>query len=168
MFDNDNLLSSYDWTSIASNVTDIYLNNGTAVNNTNGTAVTTANIGQFQDDMKSTVITVQLVIDDILFTLILWAGLYFIEKVIILYITIHYNARSNFGKLQRSKDVISALAELYKTSTYLYPKHKGEFSTDDAIIHNSPHSHHRDLKPVGAVSRFVGTSARGLTSALGG
>ncbi|KAN0066820.1 hypothetical protein V8E54_015109 [Elaphomyces granulatus] len=121
----------------------------------------------FQDDMKSTVITVQLVIDDILFTLILWAGLYFIEKVIILYITIHYNARSNFGKLQRSKDVISALAELYKTSTYLYPKHKGEFSTDDAIIHNSPHSHHRDLKPVGAVSRFVGTSARGLTSALG-
>ena len=156
-------MANYDYTGVNSSVPDVYLNNGSAVNGSN-----ISSINQFSDSDKEMVSNIQEVLNAILFTLILWAGLYFIEKVIILYITIHYNARSNFGKLERSKDIIGALAELYKASIYLYPMHQGEFSEDDAIIHNSPHSHHGDLKPVGAVSRFVGATTKGLTSALGG
>ena len=162
IWNNDDLLANYDFTSVNSSVPDTYAN-GTAVNASNIPDIT-----DFQDSSKAMVGTIQTVLDAILFTFILWAGLYFLEKVIMLYITIHYNARSNFGKLERSKDIIGALAELYKASIYLYPMHQGEFSRDDAIIHNSPHSHHGDLKPVGALSRFVGTTTKGLTSALGG
>lgn len=65
---------------------------------------------------------------------LLWAGAYLIEKVVIVYICLHYHYRSDKNRITRSKEVQKALVALYETSLYHYPLF-GRFTAEDSIIH---------------------------------
>ncbi len=62
---------------------------------------------------------------------------YVLEKIFILYLTIHYHYRSNLGRLAHSKDIQNTLMALYEASTYLYPVGSAEFADEDMIIRNA-------------------------------
>ncbi|KAK3380819.1 hypothetical protein B0H63DRAFT_450216 [Podospora didyma] len=76
----------------------------------------------------------------------LWAGFYFIEKIIVLYITIHFHYRSDLGKITHSKDMQNALMALYEASIYLYPVGTPEFSDEDVMIGNATGSEHGEYR----------------------
>jgi hypothetical protein len=121
----------------------------------------------FNDSGKQALALAQDIINDVLFNLILWVALYFVEKCVILYISIHYNARSNFSKLAHCKEIVSVLVKLYDASIYLYPLYKDEFRTEDVIIHDNPDSQDGYLRPTRKFLRVVGTGTQRFTSALG-
>jgi len=62
---------------------------------------------------------------------------YFVEKVMMLYVTIHYHYRADHKKISHSKDMHDALVTLYEASIYLQPPHSGPFNTEDIIIRNA-------------------------------
>lgn len=74
------------------------------------------------------------IIADILGELPLWVALYFVEKVGISYIAVHYHYRRTNKTLQRTKDIHDALIILYDASIYLHPANNGIFAQEDAII----------------------------------
>ncbi|KAL8349004.1 hypothetical protein RB598_001998 [Gaeumannomyces tritici] len=77
------------------------------------------------------------VISDILEQVSLWAGFYMVEKMMILYISIHYHYRGNNTKILKSKDMMNALITLYDASLYLHPAHSGAFDDEDAVIRDA-------------------------------
>ncbi|RFU81569.1 serine threonine kinase [Trichoderma arundinaceum] len=77
------------------------------------------------------------VIDDILEQLTLWMAFYFIEKMAISYIAVHYHYRRTSTTLERAKNIQKALITLYEASIYLHPVNSGTFVDEDAIIRNS-------------------------------
>jgi hypothetical protein len=77
------------------------------------------------------------VIEDILEQVTLWVSFYFIEKIIILYITIHFHYRSDHVKTIHSKDMHNALMTLYEASVYLHPPRSGLFEAEDRLIRNA-------------------------------
>ncbi|KAJ4305964.1 hypothetical protein N0V88_000754 [Collariella sp. IMI 366227] len=108
------------------------------------------------------------IIEDFLQQGILWAWFYFIEKIAILYVTIHYHNRSDLGRITHSKNMQNALMALYKASTYLYPVGTAEFAEEDMIIGNatgSEHGEHR-VRATRYLSR-LGVDTYGLTSFFG-
>ncbi|GJN78578.1 hypothetical protein PLIIFM63780_002072 [Purpureocillium lilacinum] len=77
------------------------------------------------------------VIEDILEQLQLWVVFYFVEKILICYLAVHYHyRRSNVG-LTRTKDVHNALITLYEASLYLHPVNGSAFAEEDMIIRNA-------------------------------
>ncbi|KZL71182.1 mechanosensitive ion channel [Colletotrichum tofieldiae] len=77
------------------------------------------------------------VIADILEQLTLWICFYFLEKLFISYITIHYHYRGDNAKLTRTKDLHNALVALYDASVFLHPPHRGIFAEEDMFIRNA-------------------------------
>ncbi|KAK3693238.1 hypothetical protein B0T22DRAFT_420432 [Podospora appendiculata] len=107
-------------------------------------------------------------IDDILEQCSLWAGFYVIEKIIILYITIHYHFRSDLGRVAHSKDMQNALMALYETSVSLYPVGTPEFADEDLLIANATGSEHGEYRV--RASRYLsrlGIDSYALTSFFG-
>ncbi|KAK2058302.1 putative serine/threonine-protein kinase [Colletotrichum caudatum] len=77
------------------------------------------------------------VIADILEQLTLWVCFYFLEKLFISYITIHYHYRADNVKLNRTKDLQNALITLYDASVFLHPPHRETFAEEDMLIRNA-------------------------------
>ncbi|KAF9869892.1 mechanosensitive ion channel [Colletotrichum karsti] len=77
------------------------------------------------------------VVADVLEQLTLWISFYFIEKLFISYITIHYHYRGDNVKLTRTKDLHNALITLYEASVYLHPPHRALFAQEDMLIRNA-------------------------------
>ncbi|KAH6675740.1 hypothetical protein B0J14DRAFT_441648, partial [Halenospora varia] len=72
----------------------------------------------------------------ILFQCIFASALYLIEKVLMLYITIHYHYRSDQKRNTRSKELHTALTTLYEASVYSYPLGSPSFIVEDTLISN--------------------------------
>lgn len=132
--------------------------------NNNTYAIVTVDGFTFDDyNSKTTLFTIQDVLQNVLFNIILWICLWFFEKLVILYIAIHYNSRSNFGQLEHFKDIVQALVKLYDASVYRFPVEYGAFGSDDAIISGEGKGKKRDF----AKDSFMSTGTKHLTSALG-
>ncbi|KAK1474842.1 hypothetical protein CCUS01_05468 [Colletotrichum cuscutae] len=83
------------------------------------------------------------VVADILEQATLWVAFYFVEKLMISYISVHYHYRANHSKLTRTKDLQNALITLYDASIYLHPFHRGTFDDEDMIIRNANGGSHK-------------------------
>ncbi|KAM7208365.1 Mechanosensitive ion channel protein 8 [Naviculisporaceae sp. PSN 640] len=108
------------------------------------------------------------VIADVLEQCALWTGFYVLEKIVILYITIHYHFRSDMGRIGHSKDMQNALMALYEASVYLYPVGCPEFEEEDALINNAMGSEHGEHRL--HASRYLarlGVDTYALTSFFG-
>ncbi|KAJ2978454.1 hypothetical protein NQ176_g3807 [Zarea fungicola] len=77
------------------------------------------------------------IIADILDQITLWVGFYFVEKVVISYVAIHYHYRRTNRTLQQTKDIHDALISLYEASVYLHPVNGEMFSREDMAIRNA-------------------------------
>ncbi|KAI8277991.1 hypothetical protein K4K60_006568 [Colletotrichum sp. SAR11_57] len=77
------------------------------------------------------------VVADVFQQLILWVCFYFIEKIFITYITIHYHYRGDNVKLTRTRELQNALITLYDASVYLHPPHRTLFAREDMLIRNA-------------------------------
>ncbi|MCJ1395166.1 hypothetical protein MMC18_008047 [Xylographa bjoerkii] len=86
------------------------------------------------------------VLDDILFTAVMWSALYLLEKVVVLYICIHYHYRADNTRITQSKRMQNALTTLYEVSVYLHPAFQGPLATEDAIIRHSSASGHATIR----------------------
>ncbi|KAH8902101.1 hypothetical protein BR93DRAFT_887864 [Coniochaeta sp. PMI_546] len=107
-------------------------------------------------------------IDDVLEQCTLWASFYLLEKIMIVYITVHYHYRSNLTRIEHSKDMHNALMTLYDASVYLYPPGRGQFEDEDLIIRNATgaeHGEHR-VRATSYLSR-LGIDSYGMTSFFG-
>lgn len=78
--------------------------------------------------------------DNVLSTLIVWAVIYFLEKVTMLFIAIHYHYRADGNRIEKSKRIRKALAKLYDASTSIHPFLQGPFASEDAILRHSKRS----------------------------
>ncbi|KAK0710046.1 hypothetical protein B0T26DRAFT_653339 [Lasiosphaeria miniovina] len=106
--------------------------------------------------------------DDFLQQGLLWAGFYVVEKIIILYITIHYHFRSDLKRISHSKDTQNALMALYEASTYLYPVGTPEFADEDVMIGNATGAEHGEYRV--RVTRYLarlGIDSYAMTSFFG-
>ncbi|KAK4654983.1 hypothetical protein QC762_405790 [Podospora pseudocomata] len=107
-------------------------------------------------------------IDDFLEQGTLWAGFYFVWKIVMLYITIHFHSRSDHTKIAHSKDMHNALMALYEASIYLYPVGTPEFTEEDMMISNATmagHGEHR-IRATRYLAR-LGVDSYGITSFFG-
>ncbi|KAJ6437312.1 serine threonine protein kinase [Purpureocillium lavendulum] len=77
------------------------------------------------------------IIGDILEQLQLWVVFYFVEKILICYLAVHYHYRRSNVSLTRTKDVHNALITLYEASIYLHPAHGAAFAEEDVAIRNA-------------------------------
>ncbi|OLN85999.1 putative MscS family protein C1183.11-like protein 3 [Colletotrichum chlorophyti] len=77
------------------------------------------------------------VLADVLEQAALWVAFYFVEKLMISYISVHYHYRNNQAKLTHTKEVHNALIALYDASVYLHPIHSGAFDEEDIFIRNA-------------------------------
>ncbi|KAK3988005.1 putative Mechanosensitive ion channel [Cladorrhinum sp. PSN332] len=98
----------------------------------------------------------------------LWACFYFVWKVVMLYITIHFHSRSDGTKITKSKEIHNALIALYEASLYLYPVGTPEFTEEDEIIGNATMAEHGEHR-IRATSylRRLGVDHYGITSFFG-
>ena len=83
----------------------------------------------------------------------LWAVLYLLEKMIVLYICIHYHYRTDNKRIERSKRLQRALGTLYEASVYLYPLYSDAFLVEDSIIRS--HSTRGDDSPSKGAGLFL-------------
>ncbi|KAK1656704.1 putative serine/threonine-protein kinase [Colletotrichum godetiae] len=86
------------------------------------------------------------VVADILEQATLWVAFYFVEKLLISYISVHYHYRANHSKLTRTKDIQNALITLFDASTYLHPVHCGTFDEEDMVIRNANGGSHKQQR----------------------
>ena len=109
------------------------------------------------------------VLNDILFISTLWAFVYLLEKVILLYVSVHYHYRSDFERIKRSKAMQTALSTLYEASLQLYPAYREPFVTEDYIIRHSAGFEETD--PSSGASKFLrklGMAGDKITDIMGG
>ena len=76
------------------------------------------------------------ILKDVLSIVIIWAVLFLLEKIAMLYISIHYHYRADGNRIEKSKRTRGALAMLYEASTSVYPAFREPFGIEDAIIHD--------------------------------
>lgn len=62
--------------------------------------------------------------------------MFLLEKIAMLYISIHYHYRADGNRIDKSKRTRGALAMLYEASVSVYPTFREPFHTEDAIIHD--------------------------------
>ncbi|KAH8893311.1 hypothetical protein GQ53DRAFT_684923 [Thozetella sp. PMI_491] len=115
-----------------------YISFDTLINNNDMLAV---NLDRAPDDFRW-----DDAIDDVLEQCTLWTSFYLVEKLVILYITIHYHYRSDLVRIQHSKDVQNTLMALYEASLYLYPLGTNEFAEEDMLIRNATGSAHDERR----------------------
>lgn len=104
----------------------------------------------------------------ILFYLVLWAGILLAEKVLIMYLTIHFHYRANNVEIMKSKRLVDTLVKLYEYSYAVYPRGRSCFAAEDYVIftaHNSSDGHKSfAMSSMGAVDKITGnfTQAFGI------
>jgi hypothetical protein len=76
------------------------------------------------------------IIDDILEQITFWVVLYLGEKIVVIYIAVHYHYRSDRKRNMKSKEIHVALATLYSVSISTYPLNSPHFVVEDTIIRN--------------------------------
>ena len=76
------------------------------------------------------------IIDDILEQITFWVVLYLGEKIVVIYIAVHYHYRSDRKRNMKSKEIHVALATLYSISISTYPLNSPHFVVEDTIIRN--------------------------------
>ncbi|KAJ6781882.1 hypothetical protein PWT90_08038 [Aphanocladium album] len=107
-------------------------------------------------------------VGDVLAQLTLWTGLYFVEKVLVCYIVVHYHHRRYDVSIRRSKSVHSAMILLYDTSLYLYPEYSKPFVEEDTIIRNAKGDKHSSLRRrVSTYAARLGFDSYKMASAFG-
>ena len=84
--------------------------------------------------------TMYSIVFDIQDNLLMWALMYILVKIIIIYITVHYHYRSDNGRIDKSKNLLDALGALYETSVYLDPVYSKRFQAEDLIIRHASSS----------------------------
>ena len=99
----------------------------------------------------------QKIVNDVLTIVVIWAVLFFFEKMAMLFVSIHYHYRADGVRIEESKRRRNALVTLYEASTALFAPMHAEFRTEDTVI--------RDAKGSGKVStrflsRFSKTSGK--------
>ncbi|KAB5518871.1 hypothetical protein GE09DRAFT_977795 [Coniochaeta sp. 2T2.1] len=107
-------------------------------------------------------------IEDVLEQCTLWGAFYLVEKLMIVYITVHYHYRSNLTRIEHSKEMQNTLMTLYDASVYLYPVGSGQFDDEDVIIRNATgaeHGEHR-VRATSYLSR-LGIDTYGMTHFFG-
>jgi hypothetical protein len=77
------------------------------------------------------------IIDDILERIMIWVCFYFVEKIAITYIAVHYHYRRSNATLMRAKEVHKALAVLYQASLSVFPHNNAAFAKEDLLIRNA-------------------------------
>ena len=73
-------------------------------------------------------------LNELMTTLLLWAVVYFFEKMMITYISIHYHYRASGKRIESHKSTRKALNILYEASTSLFPPFHEQFKHEDDII----------------------------------
>lgn len=76
----------------------------------------------------------QKIVNDILTIALIWAILFFVEKLAMLFISIHYHYRADGVRIEESKKRRNALLTLYDAAVSLYPPFHTSFRSDDALI----------------------------------
>ena len=76
----------------------------------------------------------QKIVNDVLTMLVVWACLFFVEKIGMLFISIHYHYRADGVRIEEAKRRRNALVVLYKAAISLYPAYHTYFRAEDAII----------------------------------
>ncbi|KAK2781338.1 hypothetical protein FQN53_000616 [Emmonsiellopsis sp. PD_33] len=87
-------------------------------------------------------------IDDVLHHVTFWGAFYLAEKIVMLYIRIHFHYRGNQGKNTQSKEMHIALVTLYEASVYLYPVGSSAFIAEDTAINQETPT--KDISAAGA------------------
>ncbi|KAK4183181.1 putative Mechanosensitive ion channel [Podospora australis] len=126
-----------------------------------------AELAEFYDLPPGEVLWVEM-IEDFLQQGTLWAAFYFVWKIVMLYITIHFHSRSDLSKITHSKDMHNALMALYEASVYLYPVGTPEFTEEDMLIGNATMAAHGEyrVRATRYLSR-LGVDSYGITSFFG-
>ncbi|KAK2764100.1 serine threonine protein kinase [Colletotrichum kahawae] len=108
------------------------------------------------------------VVADVFQQLILWVCFYFIEKIFITYITIHYHYRGDNVKLNRTRELQNALITLYDASVYLHPPHRTLFAREDMLIRNAKGDAHASGRTrVSSYLARIGIDGYKMTSLFG-
>ena len=71
---------------------------------------------------------------EVLGIVIIWTVLFTLQKILTLYISIHYHYRADGNRIEKSKRMRGALITLYEASTALYPAFSDPFRPEDMII----------------------------------
>ena len=74
------------------------------------------------------------IVNDLLTILLLWAVFFFFEKLMMLYVSIHYHYRADNNRIERSKRLRAALVTMYDASTAIYPAFQDPFKIEDGLI----------------------------------
>ena len=74
------------------------------------------------------------IVNDLLTILLLWAIFFFFEKIMMLYVSIHYHYRADGNRIERSKRLRAALVTMYDASTAIYPAFHEPFKIEDGLI----------------------------------
>ena len=74
------------------------------------------------------------IVNDLLTILLLWAVFFFFEKMMLLYVSIHYHYRSDGNRIEHSKRLRAALVTMYEASTAIYPAFQEPFKIEDGLI----------------------------------
>ena len=74
------------------------------------------------------------ILNDVLTVFLLWAVFFFFEKLLMLYISIHYHYRASDNRIQRTKRMRRALVLLWEASTMLNPPLEEPFKAEDGLI----------------------------------
>jgi len=112
-------------------------------------------------------------IDDILQQGMFWVVFYLVEKVFIMYISVHYHYRSDQGRITHSKELHGALVTLYDASVYLHPVNSRHFVIEDALIHGAKPSSGKEYTSTASrkdASKFlskIGVASDKMTSFFG-
>ena len=81
--------------------------------------------------------TWQKIMNDVLTILLIWAILFFLEKIAMLFVSIHYHYRADGNHIEQSKRMRNTLIKLYDASTSLYSPFKDPFRSEDSAIRDS-------------------------------
>ena len=83
-------------------------------------------------------------VNELMTTILLWAIIYFFEKMFITFISIHYHYRASGKRIEVHKRMRQSLNTLYEASTALFPPFHEQFKAEDDVIAGSvKHKIHR-------------------------
>lgn len=74
------------------------------------------------------------ILNELFTALLLWAMCYFFEKMLITFISVHYNYRSDGKRIEKQKKMRFALNTLYEASVTLFPPFSEQFANEDHLI----------------------------------
>ena len=74
------------------------------------------------------------ILNELLTTLLLWSMCYFVEKILITFLSVHYQYRADGKRIEVQKKMRKSLNTLYEASISLFPPFSEQFADEDNII----------------------------------